>query len=122
MRALGDEPFPNAAKIRVVLDNLHTQTPAALDQAFDAAEARRLTQKVEFHYTPKHGSWLNMVELALSVLARQCLDQRVPDRDAVARVVALWETRRNACHATVDWRFTVRDARTKLSHLYISQP
>lgn len=120
MRQLVDEQFPDAAKIRVVLDNLNTHTPAALYQTFAPAEARRLTEKLEFHYTPKHGSWLNMVEIEWSVLARQCLDQRLPDRSAVARVVALWEARRNASRATVDWRFTVPDARTKLSHLYVS--
>jgi len=122
MRTLVDEQFPNAIKIRVVLDNLNTHTPAALYQAFEATEARRLTEKLEFHYTPKHGSWLNMVEIEWSVVARQCLDQRLPDQARVAQVVAVWETRRNASRATVDWRFTVRDARTKLSHLYISQP
>jgi hypothetical protein len=122
MRQLVDEQFPDAAVIRVVLDNLNTHTPAALYQAFDPAEARRLTAKLEFHYTPKHGSWLNMVEIEWSVLARQCLDQRLPDQSSVAHVIALWETRRNASRASVDWRFTVRDARTKLNHLYVSQP
>ncbi len=122
MRALVDEQFPDAEVIRVVLDNLNTHTPAALYQAFDAAEARRVTTKLEFHYTPKHGSWLNMVEIEWSVLARQCLHQRLPDQASVAHVVALWEKRRNASRAFVDWRFTVRDARTKLGHLYLSQP
>ncbi len=122
MRALVDEQFPEAEIIRVVLDNLNTHTPAALYQAFDAVEARRLTERLEFHYTPKHGSWLNMVEIEWSVLVRQCLDQRLPDRAAVESVVAPWEARRNAFHATVDWRFTVHDARTKLGHLYVSEP
>jgi hypothetical protein len=120
MRALVDEQFPDATVIRVVLDNLNTHTPAALYQAFDAVEARRLTQKLEFHYTPKHGSWLNMVEIELSVLARQCLDQRLPDCASVEQVVAPWQARRNAHHTTVDWRFSVHDARTKLTHLYLT--
>ncbi len=118
MRALVDEQFRDARIIRVVLDNLNTHTPAALYQTFPPAEARRLTEKLEFHYTPKHGSWLNMVEIELSVLARQCLDQRLADRAAVERVVHPWEARRNAARTTVDWRFTVKDARTKLKDLY----
>ncbi len=122
MRTLVDEQVPQAAVIRVVLDNLNTHTPAALYQAFPPAEARRLTEKLEFHYTPKHGSWLNMAEIEWSVLVRQCLDQRLPDQAAVAGVVVPWEARRNASHATVDWRFTVHDARTKLEHLYVSEP
>lgn len=121
MRALVDVHFPEAERIRVVLDNLNTHTPAALYQTFPPTEARRLTEKLEFHYTPKHGSWLNMVEIELSVLARQCLDQRLPDRVSVAQVVTPWEARRNASRATVDWRFRVQDARTKLSELYPSQ-
>jgi transposase len=122
MQALVDVYFPQADVIRVVLDNLNTHTPAALYQTFAPAEARRLTEKLEFHYTPKHGSWLNMVEMEWSVLVRQCLDQRLPDQATVAHLVAQWEARRNACRATVDWRFTVHDARTKLDHLYLPQP
>jgi transposase len=122
MQALVDEHFPDAAVIRVVLDNLNTHTPAALYQTFAPAEARRLTEKLEFHYTPKHGSWLNMVEIEWSVLVRQCLEQRLPNVESVQRVVAPWEVRRNACHATVDWRFSIHDARTKLDHLYLPQP
>ncbi len=118
MQALVDTYFPEAEVIRVVLDNLNTHTLAALYDTFAPAEARRIAQKLEFHYTPKHGSWLNMVEIELSVLARQCLDQRLPDRAAVERVVQPWEARRNASHATVDWRFTVKEARTKLKDLY----
>jgi len=118
MQRLVDEQFPDATVIRVVLDNLNTHTPAALYQTFAPEEARRLTAKLEFHYTPKHGSWLNMVEIELSVLARQCLDQRLADRAAVERVVHPWEARRNAARTTVDWRFTVKDARTKLKDLY----
>ncbi len=118
MRRLVDDQFPNAERIRVVLDNLNTHTPAALYQTFAPAEARRLTQKLEFHYTPTHGSWLNMVEIELSVLARQCLHQRLPDRERIERVIAPWEARRNTSRATVDWRFTVKHARTKLKELY----
>jgi hypothetical protein len=118
MQRLVDEQFRDAEVIRVVVDNLNTHTPAALYQTFAPEEARRLTAKLEFHYTPKHGSWLNMVEIELSVLARQCLDQRLPDRASVERVVGPWAARRNASHATVDWRFTVRDARIKLKDLY----
>jgi transposase len=122
MRQLVDEQFPEAEIIRVVLDNLNTHTPAALYQTFPPAEARRLTEKLEFHYTPKHGSWLNMVEIEWSVLVRQCLAQRLPNQAAVADAVAAWEARRNVSHATVDWRFTVHDARAKLGHLYVSEP
>ncbi len=122
MRTLVDEQFPQAEVIRVVLDNLNTHTPAALYQTFAPAEARRLTEKLEFHYTPKHGSWLNMVEIEWSVLVRQCLDQRLPDQAAVEGIVVPWAARRNASRATVDWRFTVHDARTTLGHLYVSQP
>jgi len=121
MQALVDVHFPEADVIRVVLDNLNTHTPAALYQTFPAVEARRLTAKLEFHYTPKHGSWLNMVEIELSILARQCLDQRLLDQNSVQRVIAPWIARRNAAHASVDWRFTVHDARTKLVDLYPPQ-
>ncbi len=122
MQTLVDEQFPPAAVIRVVLDNVHTLTPAALYQTVAPAEARRLTEKLAFHYTPKHGRWLNMAEIEWSVVVRQCLDQRLPDRAAVAGVVVPWAARRNASRATVDWRFTVHDARTKLGHLYVSKP
>ncbi len=118
MQALVDVHFPNAERIRVVLDNLNTHTPAALYRTFPAEEARRLTQKLEFHYTPKHGSWLNMVEIEWSVLVRQCLAQRLPDRAAVQHVANTWADQRNRYHTTVDWRFTVHDARTKLVDLY----
>jgi hypothetical protein len=118
MQQLVNVQFADAELIRVVLDNLNTHTPAALYDAFPPAEARRLTEKLEFHYTPKHGSWLNMVEIELSVLARQCLDRRLPDRATVQQVIATWVERRNAYHTTVDWRFTVHDARTKLVDLY----
>jgi hypothetical protein len=120
MKALVDEHFPNADVIRVVLDNLNTHTPAALYAAFPAAEARRLVSKLEFHHTPKHGSWLNMAETELSVLGRQCLDRHFSGREAVQQEVAAWQARRNAEHATIQWRFTTTDARTKLHRLYPS--
>lgn len=120
MQALVDEHFPDAEQIRVVLDNLNTHTPAALYEAFVPAEARRILRKLEFHYTPKHGSWLNMVEIELSVLARQCLHRRLPDRATLQLEVSAWEQWRNAEQATVEWRFTTADARAKLKRLYPS--
>jgi hypothetical protein len=120
MKALVDEHFADAQVIRVVLDNLNTHTPASLYEAFPPAEARRITSKIEFHYTPKHGSWLNMAEIELSVLSRQCLDRRLPDQQDVARECAAWEATRNSEHAGIDWRFTTDNARTKLGRLYPS--
>jgi DDE superfamily endonuclease len=118
MRALVDVHYPAAERIAVVLDDLSTHSPAALYQAFPPAEARRLLGRLEFRYTPKHGSWLNMAELEFSVLGRQCLDRRVPDRETLQRAIAAWEAARNAARATVQWRFTVAAARTKLHRLY----
>jgi hypothetical protein len=118
MRELVDVHFPEAERITVVLDNLNTHTPAALYAAFEPAEAKRIWDKLEFHYTPKHGSWLNMAEIELSVLSRQCLDQRIPDQPALITEVAAWEAERNAMRATVHWRFTTAEARIKLKHLY----
>jgi len=118
MRDLVDVYFPEAILIRVVLDNLSTHSPAALYEAFDPAEAFRILKKLEFHYTPKHGSWLNMVEIELSVLVNQCLKRRIPSLDALAYQVAAWQALRNAQHATVHWSFSVFDARTKLHRLY----
>ena len=123
MRDLVDRHFPDATTIRVVLDNLNTHTPAALYEAFVPAEAHRIARKLEWHFTPKHGSWLNMVETELGVLAGQCLDRRLPDLATLAQVTAAYAARRNAAHATIHWRFTTADARTKLDHLYpIPQP
>jgi DDE superfamily endonuclease len=102
----------------VVLDNLSTHSPAALYQTFPPDEARRLLKRLEFHYTPKHGSWLNMAELEFSVLGRQCLDRRIPDPETLRQEIATWEAERNAARATVQWRFTVTDARTRLHRLY----
>lgn len=101
-----------------MVDNLNNHTPAALYETFPPAEAHRLARKLEWHYTPKHGSWLNMVEIELSVLASTCLDRRIPDMATLAQETAAYATRRNAAQATVQWRFTTPDARTKLVHLY----
>jgi hypothetical protein len=120
MRWLVEERYPEAEKIRVVLDNLNTHKPASLYEAFPPAEARRILTKLEFHYTPRHGSWLNMAEIELSVLQRQCLDRRIPDEDTLKRETATWEAHRNATQATIDWRFSVTDAREKLKRLYPS--
>jgi hypothetical protein len=122
MRDLVDVHFPHAEKIRVVMDNLNTHTPASLYAAFSPAEARRILSKLEFHYTPKHASWLNMVEIELSVLVHQCLKRRLPDMDTLAREVTAWETARNAQQATVCWQFGVTQARSKLSRLYPQLP
>jgi len=118
MRDLVDVHFPEAERIMVVQDNLNTHTPAALYAAFPPEEAKRIWDKLEFHHTPKHGSWLNMAEIELSVLSRQCLDRRIPDQETLTTEVAAWEADRNAMQATVDWRFTTEDARIKLKHLY----
>jgi hypothetical protein len=118
MRWLVDVRYPDAECIRVILDNLNTHTYAALYEAFEPAEARRLARKLELHYTPKHGSWLNQAEIELSVLSGQCLDRRIPDQDTLKVEVASWETDRNEAEATIEWRFTVRNARTKLHRLY----
>lgn len=118
MKRLVDELFPEAERIRVVLDNLNTHTPAALYQTFPPEEARRLTRKLEFHYTPKHGSWLNMVEIEFSILARQCLNRRLSERERVQQEVEAWAKTRNAAQATVEWRFTTTDARLKFHRLY----
>jgi transposase len=118
MRELVDVHFPDAERIVVVQDNLSTHTPAALYAAFEPAEAKRIWDRLEFHYTPKHGSWLNMAEIELSVLSRQCLDRRIPDQDALRRETAAWTARRNSVKATIEWRFTTADARVKLKKLY----
>ncbi len=118
MRELVDVHFPHAEKIRLVLDNLNTHTPASLYTAFPPAEARRILSKLEFHYTPKHASWLNMVEIELSVLVHQCLKRRIPDMPTLIREVAAWETARNTQRATIRWQFDLTQARTKLTHLY----
>ena len=118
LRSLADRHFPNAKKIVLVQDNLNTHKPASLYQAFPAAEARRITERFEWHYTPKHGSWLNMAESELSVVSSQCLDRRIPDQPTLAAEIAAWEQDRNKNHAKADWQFTTNDARIKLRHLY----
>ena len=120
IQELVDVQYPQAEKIVLVLDNLNTHTPASLYEAFAPAEARRLMERLEIHHTPKHGSWLNMAEIELSVLARQCLDRRIPDPTTLAQEVAAWERQRNAAQCRVDWRFTTPDARIKLKRLYPS--
>ena len=118
MRDLVDRHFPDAERIRVVLDNLNTHTPAALYEAFPPAEARRVLRKLEVHHTPVHGSWLNMAELEFSMLSRRRLDRRIGDRDTLVAEVAAWEAARNEQRATIQWQFTVDDARHKLHRLY----
>lgn len=122
MRWLVDDGYPEADLIRVILDNLNTHKVASLYEAFEPAEALRISKKLEFHYTPKHGSWLNMAEIELSVLHRQCLDRRIPDKATLNHEVAAWEAQRNKEQATIDWRFSVTDARQKLKRLYPSLP
>lgn len=118
LKELVDVHFPDAERIRLVMDNLNTHTLASLYEVFDASEARRIARKFEIHHTPKHGSWLNMAEIELSVLASQCLDQRIPDQQTLRQETAAWAERRNAAKATIDWRFTSDTARTKLDRLY----
>lgn len=118
MKWLVDCRYPEVEVIRVVLDNLNIHSPASLYQAFAPEEARRITKKLEFHYTPKHASWLNMNELELAVLSRQCLSRRLGSREEVAREVGAWEQERNAAGATVTWRFTTAHPRTRLARLY----
>ena len=122
MRRLAEEHYPKAEKIRVVMDNLNPHTGAALYEAFEPAEARRLLRRLEFHHTPEHASWLNQVEIELSVLSRQCLSKRrIPDKETLRRELAAWERERNERGATVAWRFTAADAREKLTRLYPAQ-
>jgi DDE superfamily endonuclease len=118
IKELVDLHYPDAERIVLVQDNLNTHTPASLYEAFEPAEARRLADRLELHYTPKHGSWLNMAEIELAVLAGQCLDRRLADRATLQREVAAWEAARNSTGRGVDWRFTTEDARIKLKHLY----
>lgn len=112
--------FPQAEKIVLGMDNLNTHQLASLYQAFPPAEARRMAEKLEIHYTPKQGSWLNMAEIELSSLSRQCLNRRLPDQDTLKYEVPAWQPPRNAEAATVNWRFTTADARIKLKRLYPS--
>jgi hypothetical protein len=118
MRYLVDDLFPESDKVVVVLDNLNTHSPASLYEAFEPAEAKRILDRLEFHYTPKHGSWLNMVEIEIGVLCEQCLADRIPDQDTLCREIAAWVATRNGQQATVNWQFTSMDARNKLKRLY----
>jgi DDE superfamily endonuclease len=123
IRDLVDVHFPAAERIVLVLDNLNTHEPASLYQAFEPAEAKRIWDKLEIHPTPTHGSWLNVAEIEFSVLGRQCLDRRIPDRATLTTEVAAWVADRNANGAAVEWRFTTADTRIKLKHLYpVPQP
>jgi hypothetical protein len=112
--------YPDAELITIIHDQLNTHVPAALYEAFEPAEARRILDKLDFHYTPKHGSWLNMPEIELSVLACQCLDRRLPSKEVLQLNVAAWEERRNLQSRQIDWQFTTADARIKLKRLYPS--
>jgi hypothetical protein len=118
MRYLVDELFPEADVVVVVQDNLNTHTPASLYEAFEPAEAKRILDRLEYHYTPKHGSWLNMVEIEIGILSEQCLDDRIPDEGTLWREIAAWETDRNERRVTVNWRFGTENARVKLKRLY----
>ncbi len=118
MRDLVHSHFPDAEKIVLVMDNLNTHKLASLYEAFAPEEARRIIEKLEIHHTPKHGSWLNMAEIELSVLQRQCLQARIPDQATLTEKVTAWEQRRNVHSSTVHWRFTTDDARIKLHRLY----
>ena len=115
---LVDVLHPDAEKVVLVVDNLNTHTPASLYRAFEPAEAKRLADRLEVHHTPRHGSWLNMAEIELSVLARQCLSERMNDKANLQEQVAAWQRRRNASAVRIDWRFTTDDARVKLKRLY----
>lgn len=117
---LVDECYPEAEVIELTLDNLNTHKPASLYEAFDPGEARRILRKINFHYTPKHGSWLNMAEIEFSILQRQCLDRRLGDESTLKQEIASWQEWRNKQKATIDWRFSLDDARSKLKRLYPS--
>ena len=120
VRDLVDGRYRDAERVVLVMDNLNTHTAGSLYEAFEPAEARRIAAKLEIHYTPKHGSWLNMAEVELSVLSRQCLDRRVADRAELQAQVAAWQATRNRKHCRMDWQFTAADARVKLKRLYPS--
>lgn len=118
LKTLSDSHFPRVDKIILMQDNLNTHSPASLYEAFAPDEARRLVERFEWHFTPKHGSWLNLAESELAVLSNQCLDRRIPDRAMLEREVAAWVKRRNTHHAKANWHFTTADARIKLKSLY----
>ena len=118
LKELSDTHFPEAKKIVLVQDNLNTHKPASLYEAFPAPEARRLVERFEWHYTPKHGSWLNLAESELSVVSTQCLDERIPDKQTLVDEIAAWQTSRNEAHVKANWRFTTNEARIRLHRLY----
>jgi hypothetical protein len=118
IKGMLDERYPQAVKVRLVMDNLNTHTTASLYEAFEPEEARRLARRLEIHYTPKHGSWLNVAEIELSALGGQCLNRRIPNMQLMRKEVAAWERDRNNRAITIDWRFTTEDARIKLKRLY----
>ena len=122
MKEMVDVDYPDVDQVRVVLDNLNTHTPSSLYEAFHPAEARRILRKIEFHFTPKHGSWLNMVEIEIGVLSQQCLSRRIPDIETLTREVDAWEHQRNAEGATIRWMFNVEKAREKMGAAYPSKP
>jgi len=118
MRDLADTHYPDADRIRVVMDNLSTHTAGALYEAFPAPEAYRILLRLEFHYTPKHASWLNMVEIEIDVRRGQCLDRRIGERDALVSEIEAWQRQRNASGARIKWKFTTEKARSKLARAY----
>ena len=118
VKELLDGRYRDAERVTLIMDNLNTHGPASLYEAFEPAEARRLIERLEFVYTPKHGSWLNIAEIEMSALARQCLNRRIADREMLSRECAAWEAERNRKQTGVDWHFTTADARTKLKRLY----
>ena len=120
VRKLVDEDYPDRERIVLVMDNLNTHHPASLYEAFQPEEAQRIAKRLEIHYTPKHGSWLNMAEIELGVLARQCLHRRIPDQETLHGETQAWQSQRNREAIKVDWRFTTQDARIKLKSLYPS--
>ncbi len=120
VRKLVDEDYPDKDRIILVMDNLNTRHPASLYEVVEPAEARRIAERLEIHYTPKHGNWLNMAEIELGILARQCLARRIPDQDVLRRETRTWQDRCNQDTIKVDWRFTTADARIKLKSLYPS--
>ncbi len=120
VRQMVDEIYPEAERIVLVMDNLNTHTPASLYEAFPPDEAKRIADRLEIHYTPKHGSWLEMAEIELGLLGRQCLDRRIDNAKELIREIGAWEAARNASEAKVNWRFSTPDARIKLRKLYQS--
>lgn len=118
IKGMLDERYPNAVQVRLILDNLNTHCLASLYEAFEPQEARRLAERIEIHYTPKHGSWLNMAEIELSALNGQCLDRRIPDLETMQSHIAAWENDRNNRESKIHWHFSTANARIKLRHIY----